>query len=57
MSNATVDKIKGRAKEAAGALFADDKLKHEGQADQLVGKVKGAAEKVVDKARSVVKGA
>jgi uncharacterized protein YjbJ (UPF0337 family) len=47
----TRDKIKGRIKEAAGALLDDKKLKREGQADQFVGKVKGAAEKVVDKAK------
>jgi uncharacterized protein YjbJ (UPF0337 family) len=56
MSSGTVDKIKGRAKEAAGALLADEKLKEEGRADQLAGKVKGAAEKIVDKARGLVKG-
>ena len=43
-------------KEAAGALLADKKLKREGQADQLAGKVKAAAEKVVDDAKNLVKG-
>ncbi len=56
MGSGTVDKIKGRVKEAAGALFADKKLKQEGQADQLAGKVKNAAEDVVDKAKGLVKG-
>jgi uncharacterized protein YjbJ (UPF0337 family) len=56
MSSGTVDKIKGRVKEAAGALFADRKLKQKGQADQLAGKVKDAAEDVVDKARGLVRG-
>jgi uncharacterized protein YjbJ (UPF0337 family) len=56
MSSGTVDKIKGRVKEAAGALLADGKLKQEGRADQLAGKVKEAAEKVVDKAKGLVKG-
>jgi uncharacterized protein YjbJ (UPF0337 family) len=56
MSSGTTDKIKGRIKEAAGALLDDKKLKREGQADQFVGKVKGAAEKMVDKAKEVVKG-
>jgi uncharacterized protein YjbJ (UPF0337 family) len=55
MSSGTVDKIKGRVKEAAGALLADGKLKQEGRADQLAGKVKEAAEKVVDKAKDLVK--
>ena len=55
MSKGTVDKIKGRAKEAVGALFGDGKLKREGQADQFVGKVKDGAEKVVDKTKDLVK--
>jgi uncharacterized protein YjbJ (UPF0337 family) len=37
MSNGTLDKLRGRVKEAAGALLADKKLKREGQADQLAG--------------------
>jgi len=56
MSNGTVDKLKGRVKEAAGALLADTKLKREGQADQVAGKLKDAAAKVVDEAKSLVKG-
>ena len=56
MSSGTVDKIKGRVKEAAGALFADRKLKQKDQADQLAGKVKDAAEEVVDTARRLVRG-
>jgi len=39
MSSGTGDKIKGRVKETAGALFGERKLKREGQADQLAGKV------------------
>ncbi len=42
--------MKGRAKEAAGALSGDDRLKREGQVDQKAAaakdKVKDAAEKV-----------
>jgi len=56
MSSGTVDKIKGRVKEAAGALLADKKLKQKGQADQLAGRVKEAAEEVVDRARGLVRG-
>jgi uncharacterized protein YjbJ (UPF0337 family) len=56
MSSGTGDRIKGRAKEAAGALLGDRKLKQEGQADQLAGKVKDAAEHVVDTAKRLVKG-
>ena len=48
MSSST-DDAKGRSKEAAGALTDDDRLRREGKADQLGGKVKDAAEKVKDK--------
>ena len=54
MSSGTVDKAKGRVKEAAGALTDDKKLKGEGKADQLAGKVKDTVEKVVDKAKDMV---
>ena len=45
------DQIKGRIKEAAGALTDDERLKREGKLDQAVGKVKVAAEQVVDKVK------
>ena len=41
-----VDKVKGRIKEAAGALTDDDKLRNEGKLDQATGKVKDAVERV-----------
>ena len=47
----TVDKMKGRIKEAAGALTDDDKLRREGRGDQLVGTMKDAAEKLIDTAK------
>ena len=57
MSSGTVDKMKGRReKEAAGALVGDNGFKQEGKADQLAGKVKDLAEKMVDAAKSAVKG-
>jgi uncharacterized protein YjbJ (UPF0337 family) len=56
MSSGTMDKAKGRVKEAAGALTADEALKAKGKVDQLAGKAKDAAEKVVDKAKDAVKG-
>ncbi len=51
MSGAT-DVVKGRIKEAAGALTNDDKLREEGKADQVSGKVKQAeaAQEAVHKA-------
>jgi uncharacterized protein YjbJ (UPF0337 family) len=47
MGEAT-DKIKGNAKETAGDVTGNDKLKREGKADQASGKVKGAVEDVKD---------
>jgi len=41
-----VDKVKGRIKEAAGALTDDDELRNEGKLDQATGKVKDAVERV-----------
>ena len=43
------DEVKGRIKEAAGALTGNDKLREEGKTDQAVGKVKQVVEKAVDK--------
>ena len=54
MSSGTVDKLKGRVKEAAGALTGDKKLKREGKADQAVGKIKQQAEKVIDKVKDAL---
>jgi uncharacterized protein YjbJ (UPF0337 family) len=56
MSSGTADKVKGRVKEAAGAIANDKKLKSEGKVDQLAGKLKDAAGSVVDKVKDVVKG-
>ncbi|MBK7973911.1 MAG: CsbD family protein [Deltaproteobacteria bacterium] len=50
-----MDKAKGRAKEAAGALADDDKLKREGKVDQAAGKVKSGAAKVVDAVKDAAK--
>ncbi|MBM7366542.1 CsbD family protein [Gordonia hydrophobica] len=51
------DDLKGRAKEAAGAVTGDDDLKTEGQADQaeagLKGKVTEAADKLKDGVDSI----
>jgi uncharacterized protein YjbJ (UPF0337 family) len=40
------DEMRGRAKEAAGDLTGDERLKREGQVDRATGKVKRAAERV-----------
>lgn len=49
------DEVKGRIKEAAGALTDNEKLREEGKTDQAVGKIKQVAEKVVAKAKQAVK--
>ena len=51
MSSGTSDKIKGRVEEAAGVLTDDQRLKNQGKVDQASGKVKGAVECVIDKAK------
>jgi len=50
-----VDKAKGRVKKTVGDLTDDEDLKREGEIDETTGKVKGAIEKVADKAREVVR--
>jgi len=55
MASGKSDELKGRVKEAAGALTGDKKLKREGKVDQAVGKVKQKAEKVVDKVKDALK--
>jgi uncharacterized protein YjbJ (UPF0337 family) len=50
----TTDKIKGRMKEAVGALTNDKRLKNEGKVDQASGAIKDGVEKVVDKLKGVV---
>jgi uncharacterized protein YjbJ (UPF0337 family) len=42
------DEVKGRIKEAAGAVTDNDKRRAEGQTYEAVGKVEQVAEKVVD---------
>jgi uncharacterized protein YjbJ (UPF0337 family) len=51
-----LDQAKGRIKEAAGVLTDDDRLKREGQLDQVVGKVKGTAERAVDTVKDALTG-
>jgi uncharacterized protein YjbJ (UPF0337 family) len=51
MASGKSDEVKGRVKEAAGALTGDKKLKRQGKADQAAGKVKQKVEKVIDKAK------
>jgi uncharacterized protein YjbJ (UPF0337 family) len=55
MAGGKTDELKGRIKEAAGALTGDERLKREGQLDQAVGKVKQTAEKSIEKLKDAVK--
>jgi len=54
MASGKSDELKGRVKEAAGALAGDRKLKRQGKADQAVGKLKQKVEKVVDKVKDAL---
>ncbi len=49
----TTDKIKGRVKEAIGALTNDKRLKNEGKVVQASGAIKDGIEKVVDKVKGI----
>ena len=51
----TTDVVKGRLKEAAGAVTGNDELRTEGKTDQAIGKVKQLAGKAVDKVEQAVK--
>ena len=55
MTSGKTDELKGRVKEAAGALTGDEKLKREGQLDQATGQAKQAADKVIEKVKSALK--
>ena len=54
MASGKSDELKGRVKEAAGALTGDKKLKRKGQADQVVGKIKQKVEKAIDKVKGAL---
>ena len=56
MSNTKIDKAKGKVKEAAGSVTGNEKLKREGQAEQVVADVKETVSNVVDKAKDLLKG-
>ena len=49
------DVVKGRIKEAAGALTGNDKLRVEGKTDQAIGKTKQAVKKGADTVKKAVK--
>ena len=49
------DEVKGRIKEAAGALTGNDRLRDEGKTDQVVGKAKQAVQNAADTVKKAVK--
>ena len=55
MAGGKTDEMKGRVKEAAGALTGDEELKREGRVDQTVGKLKQKVDEIVDKVKETVK--
>ena len=50
----TADTTKGKAKDVVGRVTGDKDLEREGKADQAVGHVKQAGEKVKDAVHSVL---
>jgi len=54
MASGKSDELKGRVKEAAGALTGDKKLKREGRADQAIGKIKQKAQTVINKVKDAI---
>jgi uncharacterized protein YjbJ (UPF0337 family) len=51
----TGDKLKGKAKEAAGSAVGNERLRTEGKADQAAADVKQAGEKAKDAAKDAFK--
>jgi uncharacterized protein YjbJ (UPF0337 family) len=49
------DVVKGRIKEAAGALTGNNELREEGKTDQAVGKAEQAVQKAADTVKEAVK--
>lgn len=52
-----IDKAKGKIKQAVANLTGDEKLKHEGQLDELRGQAKGVVEDVKSIVKETVKDA
>lgn len=49
-----IDEAKGRAKQAAGDLTDDEKLKREGKVDRAISSVKDKVDDVADKVKDTV---
>jgi uncharacterized protein YjbJ (UPF0337 family) len=54
MSDGTVDRTKGKVKEAAGDLTDDQSLKNEGKVDKSSGKLKDKIGDAADKVKDAV---
>jgi uncharacterized protein YjbJ (UPF0337 family) len=54
MSDGKYDRMKGRAKEAAGDLTDDDDLEREGKVDKVSGWIKDKVGRAADKAKGAV---
>ena len=52
MASGKSDELKGRVKEAAGALTGNAKLKRKGLADQVIGSVKQMVEDTIEMVES-----
>jgi uncharacterized protein YjbJ (UPF0337 family) len=50
----TVDRTKGKVKEAAGDLTGDQSLKNEGKVDKAAGSVKNKVAEAADKVKEAV---
>lgn len=55
MSNAQIDKLKGKAKETVGTVTGNDKLKLEGHAEQVAAETKGMISKIIGKIAKLFK--
>jgi len=51
---AKTDIVKGRVKEAAGALTGNDELRDEGKTEQVVGKTEQAVQNAADAVKKAV---
>jgi uncharacterized protein YjbJ (UPF0337 family) len=51
-----IDEAKGRAKEAAGDLTDDEKLKREGKVDRASSSIKDKIDDVADKVKDKIRG-
>ena len=52
-----INKAKGKIKQAVGGLTGNKELKHEGERDELKGKVEGAADEAKHAVKEAVKNA